>query len=192
MPDVRLKLIDAAAALFAMQGYEAVSMRDIARVVGVTQASLYYHFRDKAELIQSALTHVFELRGRDLHAELAEHPDDQLEAFARWFAGTLLTDTIFSRLLYRELLDGTKERISQLSQTVLQLPFHSITQAVVASGRSDEEAKAIALSCVGFILGQILVLPLAPDLTGQDNASGAPDIVAKQLLTLIRAEQREA
>jgi AcrR family transcriptional regulator len=191
MADMGRQLLDAAAELFAERGYDAVSMRDISKVVGVTQANLYYHFQHKADLIQAALAHVFELRGLSLRGALDSHSDDPLGAFVRWFVEALMTDKVFAGLLYRELLDGDAERIGKLCESVLNLPFQSITIAV-GGGRSDPEARSLALSYVGFILGQVLVLPLAPSLTGEDDISGTPDAVASRLLALIRARQGEA
>lgn len=47
----RQDLLDAAARLFARQGFHAASMRDIARAVGMLPGSLYYHFASKDELL---------------------------------------------------------------------------------------------------------------------------------------------
>src|SRR3546814_18972946 len=68
----------------------------------------------------------------------------------------LMTDRIFARLLYRELLDGDEARIAALSRTVLQKPFHSIV-AAVREGRLDVPAREVALSLVGFALGQVQI-----------------------------------
>jgi AcrR family transcriptional regulator len=46
-------IIDTASQLFLKQGYEATSVRQIADAVGVTEAALYYHFKDKRELLQA-------------------------------------------------------------------------------------------------------------------------------------------
>jgi AcrR family transcriptional regulator len=48
------RIIEVASNLFLQQGYEATSVRQIADEVGVTEAALYYHFKDgKAELLQA-------------------------------------------------------------------------------------------------------------------------------------------
>ena len=46
----RQEIINAAIDIFYEYGYHKASMRDIARRIGVTQASLYYHFRNKEEI----------------------------------------------------------------------------------------------------------------------------------------------
>ena len=47
----REKIMDAAIALFSDQGYEMVSMRDIAKAVGINAASIYNHFPSKRDLL---------------------------------------------------------------------------------------------------------------------------------------------
>lgn len=42
-----------AAELFAEQGYERTSLREIAERLGMTKAALYYHYRSKEELLKS-------------------------------------------------------------------------------------------------------------------------------------------
>lgn len=46
----RARLMDAAAQLFARQGFEAVSVNEIARVAEVANGTFYVHFRDKDEI----------------------------------------------------------------------------------------------------------------------------------------------
>lgn len=47
----RTQIIDAARALFAESGLDGVSMRNIARRVGITQAAIYQHFEDKEAIL---------------------------------------------------------------------------------------------------------------------------------------------
>ena len=52
----REQILDAAAALFVEHGFAATSTRMIAERVGIRQASLYYHFAGKDELLVELLT----------------------------------------------------------------------------------------------------------------------------------------
>jgi AcrR family transcriptional regulator len=52
----REQILDAAAALFVEYGFAATSTRMIAERVGIRQASLYYHFSGKDELLIELLT----------------------------------------------------------------------------------------------------------------------------------------
>ena len=51
----REEILDAAAELFTSRGYAATSTRMIADAVGIRQASLYYHFTSKEELLEELL-----------------------------------------------------------------------------------------------------------------------------------------
>ena len=49
-------IVEAASQLFTRQGYVGTSVRQIAEAVGVTEAALYYHFKDgKRELLSAVL-----------------------------------------------------------------------------------------------------------------------------------------
>ena len=47
--DTRAQAQKVALELFAEQGYEKTSLREIAERLGVTKAALYYHFKSKEE-----------------------------------------------------------------------------------------------------------------------------------------------
>src|SRR5437016_3170156 len=48
--DTRARLIEAAGAVFAEQGYRAATVRDICARAGANVAAINYHFRDKMGL----------------------------------------------------------------------------------------------------------------------------------------------
>ncbi|MFF8728801.1 TetR/AcrR family transcriptional regulator [Streptomyces sp. NPDC015171] len=51
--NTRQRIQDVALELFAEQGYEKTSLREIAERLDVTKAALYYHFKTKEEIIVS-------------------------------------------------------------------------------------------------------------------------------------------
>jgi AcrR family transcriptional regulator len=51
----REQILNAAAQMFSQQGYGAASTRKIAMAVGVKQASLYYHFASKEDILAALL-----------------------------------------------------------------------------------------------------------------------------------------
>ncbi|ACQ81249.1 transcriptional regulator, TetR family [Beutenbergia cavernae DSM 12333] len=66
--DTRRRAQAVALELFATRGFEATSLQDIARELGVTKAALYYHFPAKADLARS----VFQPFIDDVDRTLAE------------------------------------------------------------------------------------------------------------------------
>lgn len=49
------KILEVSEKLFTEHGYNAVSIRDIAKACNVTNAALYYHFKNKDELFEKVL-----------------------------------------------------------------------------------------------------------------------------------------
>jgi AcrR family transcriptional regulator len=68
--DTRDQIRAVALELFAEQGYEKTSLREIAARLGVTKAAVYYHYRTKEEILSSLLDE--HLAGMDAIVEWAE------------------------------------------------------------------------------------------------------------------------
>src|SRR5213078_367044 len=51
--DTRSRVQKVALELFAGQGYDKTSLREIAERLGVTKAALYYHFKSKEDIVTS-------------------------------------------------------------------------------------------------------------------------------------------
>jgi AcrR family transcriptional regulator len=64
----RQRLLDAALTLFSQRGYAATGIREILQAAGVTQPTLYYHFADKASVLQVLIEQHYE----ESHERLAE------------------------------------------------------------------------------------------------------------------------
>ncbi|MCL2201080.1 MAG: TetR/AcrR family transcriptional regulator [Oscillospiraceae bacterium] len=51
--NTRSKILRSAADMFSERGYEAVTIREIAKAVGINSASIYYHFPSKEDILYS-------------------------------------------------------------------------------------------------------------------------------------------
>jgi AcrR family transcriptional regulator len=56
--ETRQRAIEVALELFAAQGYEKTSLREIADRLGITKAALYYHFASKEALLGAIIESV--------------------------------------------------------------------------------------------------------------------------------------
>ncbi|MBZ9570262.1 TetR/AcrR family transcriptional regulator [Methanobrevibacter sp. TMH8] len=54
------KIFSVAIDLFSKKGYNDVSMREIAREVGIKEASIYYHYSKKEDILESIFTYFME------------------------------------------------------------------------------------------------------------------------------------
>ena len=58
MADRRTEILEAAIALIVYEGYSSLTMRALAREVGMKLASLQYHFRTTDELMRGVVNHI--------------------------------------------------------------------------------------------------------------------------------------
>jgi AcrR family transcriptional regulator len=129
---MRERILDTASRLYASKGYDAVSMRHVATALGMTQANLYYYFKDKQDLILSSLAYVFNGKRQAFDAvmHVGGSPTQRLERGILWFATLLFEDAIFSKLYFREMLDGDATRLQFLTENVFQEPFRVLVGLV--------------------------------------------------------------
>jgi AcrR family transcriptional regulator len=186
--DTQENILEVASGLFASKGYSAVSMRDIATAVGVTVANLYYHFTDKEELIRASLAHVFSERMSSLEGLVKQHasPDDRLEAFVCWFVREILGEGLFTRLILRELLDGTEERLEYLAKTVFKKPFALLTSLIADCARTPDPIMT-ASSVASLVLGSYQLARVMPYLPDGRSEHSTIDTVTRHVLMVLRA-----
>lgn len=184
--NTRDAILTAASHLYATRGYEAVSMRDVATVVRVTPANLYYHFKDKETLVRESLAHVFSEKTAPMETllQVGTSPQDRFRLFIAWFVRLIFEDPIFSRLLARELLDGSAERMEYLSKVVFDRPFSLLTQTIADySGRADPALTA--MSVVALILGQYQLAAVLPHLSGGRAEFGEPEVLIRHFTDVL-------
>ncbi|WHP17244.1 TetR/AcrR family transcriptional regulator [Cellulomonas sp. ES6] len=148
----RDEILAAAASLFGSQGYTETTTRQIADAVGIKQASLYYHFADKSQILRSLLKGTvapsvqlaewLRTAGPDGGAP---DPTAALAALARYDLDGLLRDRWNLHVVYR-LLDIAETEFAETreSQVALRRHYRELCAAVLASQGVDTAALADA------------------------------------------------
>ncbi len=75
--------------LFSQRGYQGVSIRELAQACGMTNAALYYHFKDKEDLFYQMATRQVEQLAQTLRERAAaagDEPRARLKALAHAYA----------------------------------------------------------------------------------------------------------
>lgn len=127
------RVLDAALRLFAQHGYAAVSMRQIAKEVGVQAGALYNYTPDK----QTLLLNLMRRHMDDLLAERAKRkgqgsPMDRLEDFTRFHINYHLDrpDEVF--IAYMELRNLTAENFTAIE--VLRRDYEGELEEILSDG----------------------------------------------------------
>ena len=78
MSDTKEKILLTALRLFARDGYEAVSVSDIAGELGITKGALYKHYKNKRDIFDSIVARMFQVDAeRSRQYEVPEEQFDQ-------------------------------------------------------------------------------------------------------------------
>jgi AcrR family transcriptional regulator len=86
--------------LIAEQGVQALAVEPLARRMGITKGSFYWHFSGRESLLEQALLRWEEHDGRNLNKALGEidQPRDRLVSFFRRVGKEKLTHEVYSKL----------------------------------------------------------------------------------------------
>lgn len=90
----------AALELIAEKGVQALAVEPLARRMGITKGSFYWHFSGRESLLEHALLRWEEHDSRNLNRSLGEidHPRDRLISFFRRVGREKLTHEVYSAL----------------------------------------------------------------------------------------------
>lgn len=88
----RAELVRTAARLFRDQGYERTTVRDLGNAVGLQSGSLFYHFRNKEEILVAVMALGITSTTEQLAAalEVAKTPYDKVSALIHVHLNSLL------------------------------------------------------------------------------------------------------
>lgn len=114
LKDTRMRILQAAAELFADSGFERVTIRAICSRASVNVAAINYHFRNKEnlyiEVLQYSKALAFEKYPHGLGTKKSDPPEIRLRAFIHSFISRILDEdvsTLFNRLVSREFIEPT-------------------------------------------------------------------------------------
>ena len=182
-------ILDKSLPLFARSGYAGVSMRDIARAVGISGAALYHHYPDKQSLYVAAMGHAFadKASGIEYSLDNSGTPEQRLERFVINFTKQMANDPDFRALLHRELLDGDEERLKLLAENVFIEPFKAIKQ-LAQEMALDCDAHLLAISMAGLILFHFETESIRRYLPGSLKKHNDPKVIAQHVISLLTGE----
>ena len=183
----REEILELSVPLFALHGYDGVSMRDVARAAGLTQAALYYHFSDKDQLYLEAVTLQFRDRGTMLKELLAGDgtPLTRLERFVTGFARIMASDKDFLRLIQWVLLDSDEARQSTLAKEVFSETFVAVHD-LAGELDPDQDAHLLAISIFGLVIFHFQVGTIRRFMPGHRPLKDPPEVLAHHVCELLR------
>lgn len=183
--DTRSRIVAAAVALFAEQGYDATSVNQVVARAGVAKGALYHHFPSKDDLLCEVYRELVDRQRAGLAEILARRlpPADTLRAIVRDMVVSTAGRVAEAKVFFREghrLTDANQQRVRAVRREI-----HDAVTELVRSAQRDGRFAAIASpEMVTFtVFGVINELPV---WYSPDGPKG-PDELADELADLMLA-----
>jgi TetR/AcrR family transcriptional regulator, regulator of cefoperazone and chloramphenicol sensitivity len=156
----RQRLLEAAGAVFADEGFRNATVRDICARARTNVASIRYHFGDKEQLYAAAVRYAHACgTSVPLDAGLAEGatPQQRLRAFVRGFLAGILEDgkpQWHAKLMAREIAEPTAV-LDELARDAVK-PRLALLCSIIREVVGEDVPQAVVFKCARSVVGQIL------------------------------------
>lgn len=117
MGDTKGKILLTALKLFARDGYEAVSVRNIAEELGITKGALYRHYKNKRDIFDSIVGRMIQIDAQ--RAKEYQMPVEQYEEMPDSYSNTSLED--IEKYTVEQLKFWTEDNFALLFRRMLTL-----------------------------------------------------------------------
>lgn len=154
--DVRENLLSTAVGMFSEKGYSGTSIRDIAKVHGVSLSNIYYHFGNKDGLWREILDRSVRMLPDRLRvaAVLAETPRAQLEALVRTHlavAAEYRRELLMLLAQRAELAEDVGNETAEIQRDVLEIYSDVLGRLSAEGALNSEHVRVTAFNMLGVI-----------------------------------------
>lgn len=162
--DTKAEIHQAAMELFSTRGYEKTSLREIAEQVGITKASLYYHYSSKQDLLKAIIGTFFEDLQRVLQlVDVIEwSPESERELLGAYLDVVIMHRSTGPSLLrdFTAVLAAFEESLDDL---IAQSRRFQVWLAGPDPTTADLILAAAAVEVVGAVISTAITTPDATD-----------------------------
>lgn len=173
---------EAALNVIAHQGVAAVAVEPLARDLGVTKGSFYWHFTNRMDLVKQSLKR-WRLGDKKLIEEtilIIKNPKERLLAWFKLSAEPIQTHLIYSTLL----ADRSHALISKILKEITLERLGHLQSSYKELGYDNAQAKSQSLLAYSVYVGFLhMSKTLYGSLPDSKQAESYAKFVAKQLLS---------
>jgi AcrR family transcriptional regulator len=172
--------------LFSEIGFDGVSMRQVARAVNVSPATLYHHFEHKEDLYMQVLRYAYGDKADSFSALIStpSSAEENLRKFIEQFAYFISNDHYFFKLVKREQLSSHGERLKVLVDILFGKQYEAMVHTVQLISTNDYDPHMAVTSLLGLILHHYETRQMRQYFSGYRQWHDQPEVVAKHCFNL--------
>jgi len=168
----------AAVELIAEKGVQAVAIEPLARRMGITKGSFYWHFPNRESLLEQALQRWEEHDARNLSKSLGEidQPRDRLISFFRRVGKEKLTHEVYSALCAaagHPQVEPVLERVANRRMAHLSAAFREMG---MPEGQANNQARLTYSVYLGYL--QLQRQHQTPNLSSEEFDAYIEHVIA--------------
>lgn len=172
--------------LFARKGFDGISMRDIARKVGIVPSVLYYYFPSKQALYEAAMHYASRKTGNPGIAALKSEgdPRERLHTFIYHVCKRMHEDPDYRILLQRNMIDCDEEIRRHLVEDVF-MPPHLALMDFLGEYVPHMDKAQLATSIFSLTFGIYSRSRIRRHIPGHKPEHEDPETLANHIMELL-------
>jgi AcrR family transcriptional regulator len=198
--DKKEQIMDAAQALFAAQGYEGTSVRDICQQAGVNVAMVNYYFGSKEGLFEKMVEHKASfMRGtlEELLGNTKLTPIEKVDHIIGIFVERMFSHRDFTLTVSREMSKSNRQPVHGMMAAVFFRNMSLLKQIIEEGIRTRQFRKVDTDLCIPTIYGtisnlisaELMLKMIDPDLNATENLYDDPAFRTR-VITHLRSVMR--
>jgi AcrR family transcriptional regulator len=189
--DTGTAILEAARDLLAETGLEALSMRAVARRVGVSATAIYHYFENKEALVRSVVDTGYQRMEGYLQRATRPHPlgsRERLRALGEAYVRFALENREYFKVLFTLEMQRPQRLEESPEGGGYRLLLETVAQTMDSGAIRRADPELVAFHLWAYVHGLVNLLLAYPAATGE----GAPDVVtALELLQRLRPLLRD-
>ncbi|MCK5310601.1 MAG: TetR/AcrR family transcriptional regulator [Desulfobacteraceae bacterium] len=144
----REKILNVAADVFALHGFEGARMDQIAKKANVNKATIYYNIGNKQVLYEEVLNGILKFGLKSFNKAMAdlETPQEKLAAYIQNLANTFKNNPLIAIMIMREQVSEGKNLPDSFTKNIMEVL--SILDSILKQGKEAdifEEADTLTI-----------------------------------------------
>ncbi len=168
--DKKGHIISHAMQLFADKGFEATSIRDLAKAADVNVAMVNYYFGTKEKLMEAIIEEkaaYMKDRIEELNANTSISEIDKVNVLIEDYVNRIVSNPNFHKLLYKELMGSNRENLNQLLTNTFARNTKNFAKIIENGIKKKVFKKVDATLTVASIVGSITQIMMSKNMCNQ-------------------------